>query len=177
MLKVRAVDLDTGPNGNVTYLLVTSNDQPTERFQVERHTGVLRTADVFDREAEIGVTDYRVTVKADVNGSRSEFKDRSRSRQRTGSGQRSRLLYRHGQGRGRITMSTPMMRVRTSEGRVKVKAEDMGTPRLAGFCTFRVRIGDRNDNPPVFNLPHYTTSVEENCPVGRRVKQVRDLDE
>jgi len=61
---------------------------------------------------------------------------------------------------------------RTFEGRVKVKAEDMGRPRLAGFCTLRVRIGDRNDNAPVFNLPHYTTSVEENCPVGRRVKQV-----
>jgi len=113
-LKVRAVDSDTGPNGNVTYSLVKSNDQTTELFQVDRHTGVVRTADVFDREAQIGVTDYRVTVKA----------------------------------------------------------EDMGTPRLAGFCTFRVRIGDRNDNPPVFNLPHYTTSVEENCPVGRRVKQV-----
>jgi len=36
-------------------------------------------------------------------------------------------------------------------------------------------IGDRNDNPPVFNLPHYTTSIEENCPVGRRVKQVYTL--
>jgi len=55
---------------------------------------------------------------------------------------------------------------------VTVKAEDLGTPRLAGFCTFRVRIGDRNDNPPVFNLPHYTTSIEESSAVGRRVKQV-----
>lgn len=95
---MRAVDLDTGSNGNVTYSLVKSNDlQAIERFTVERYTGVVRTADVFDREAQIGVTDYRVTVKA----------------------------------------------------------EDLGTPRLAGFCTFRVRIGDRNDNPPVFNLPYY----------------------
>jgi len=43
-------------------------------------------------------------------------------------------------------------RYATSRTEVTVKAEDMGTPRLAGFCTFRVRIGDRNDNPPVFNL-------------------------
>ena len=111
---MRAVDLDTGPNGNVTYWLVKSTDQTVDLFDVEQHTGVVRTADVFDREAQIGVTDYRVTVKA----------------------------------------------------------EDMGTPRLAGFCTFRVRIGDRNDNPPVFNLPHYTTSIEESSTVGRRVKQV-----
>lgn len=124
---MRAVDLDTGSNGNVTYSLVKSNDQTVERFEVERHTGVVRTVDVFDREAQIGVTDYRVTVKAE-----------------------------EGEGQGRFT----------------VKAEDLGTPRLAGFCTFRVRIGDRNDNPPVFNLPHYTTSIEESSPIGRRVKQV-----
>lgn len=64
-MKVRAVDVDTGSNGNVTYSLVKSNDQTIERFEVERHTGVVRTADVFDREAQIGVTDYRVTVKAE----------------------------------------------------------------------------------------------------------------
>jgi len=84
---------------------------------VERYTGVVRTADVFDREAQIGVTEHRVTVKA----------------------------------------------------------EDLGTPRLAGFCTFRVRIGDRNDNPPVFNLPHYTTSIDESSTIGRRVKQVSSI--
>jgi len=126
---VRAVDLDTGPNGNVTYWLVKSTDQTVDLFDVEQHTGVVRTADVFDREAQIGVTDYRVTVKAEDH-----------------------------QGQGL--------------GHAKVKAEDMGTPMLAGFCTFRVRIGDRNDNPPVFNLPHYTTSIEESSTVGRRVKQV-----
>jgi len=112
--QVEAVDLDVGDNGNVTYSLVRSTDKGIDRFQIDAVTGVVRTADVFDREAKIGVTDLGVTVKA----------------------------------------------------------EDHGAPTLAGFCTFRVKIGDRNDNPPVFNLPHYTTSVEENCPVGRRVKQV-----
>jgi len=79
-LKVRAVDVDRGRNGNVTYSLVKSNDQTSERFQLDRHTGVVRTADVFDREAQIGVTDYQVTVKAEVNRSNG-----SRSRQGTGS--------------------------------------------------------------------------------------------
>lgn len=55
---------------------------------------------------------------------------------------------------------------------VTVKAEDQGNPSLAGFCTFRTKIGDKNDNPPVFNFPHYITSIEESSPVGRRVKQV-----
>jgi hypothetical protein len=60
---VRAVDLDTGQNGNVTYTLVKSSDQGTDRFEIDGVTGVVRTADVFDREAQIGVTDYRITVK------------------------------------------------------------------------------------------------------------------
>jgi len=51
--------------------------------------------------------------------------------------------------------------------------QDRGSPTLAGFCTFRVRIGDRNDNPPVFNLHQYSASIEESSPIGRRVKQVR----
>lgn len=115
---MKAVDLDTGPNGNVTYSLVKSNDQSSDRFDIDPITGIIRTADVFDREAQIGVTDYGITVKA----------------------------------------------------------EDQGSQTLAGFCTFRVKIGDRNDNPPVFNLPHYTTSIEERSMVGKRVKQVYATD-
>lgn len=91
-----------------------SNDQSSDRFEVDPMTGVIRTADVFDREGQIGVTDFQVTVKA----------------------------------------------------------QDQGNPSLAGFCTFRTKIGDKNDNPPVFNFPHYVTSIEESSVVGRRVKQV-----
>ncbi len=56
---------------------------------------------------------------------------------------------------------------------VTVKAEDQGSPSLAGFCTFRVKIGDKNDNPPVFDFPDYETSIEEASPIGKRVMQVR----
>ena len=112
--QVEAVDLDVGDNGNVTYSLVRSTDKGIDRFQIDAVTGVVRTADVFDREAKIGVTDLGVTVKA----------------------------------------------------------EDHGAPTLAGFCTFRVKIGDRNDNPPVFNLHRYSASIEERSPIHRRVKQV-----
>ena len=56
---------------------------------------------------------------------------------------------------------------------VTVKAEDQGSPSLAGFCTFRVKIGDKNDNPPVFDFPDYETSIEEASPIGKRVLQVQ----
>ena len=56
---------------------------------------------------------------------------------------------------------------------VTVKAEDQGSPSLAGFCTFRVKIGDKNDNPPVFDFPDYETSIEEASPLGKRVLQVK----
>ena len=55
---------------------------------------------------------------------------------------------------------------------VTIKAEDEGSPSLAGFCTFRVKIGDRNDNPPVFDLPSYETSLEEGSIIGKKVLQV-----
>ena len=47
-----------------------------------------------------------------------------------------------------------------------------GSPSLAGFCTFRVHIGDKNDNPPVFDFPSYSTSLEERSAIGKRVVQV-----
>jgi len=67
--QVNAVDLDTGANGNVTYSLVKSTDQSSDRFDIDPISGIIRTADVFDREAQIGVTDYGVTVKAEDQGS------------------------------------------------------------------------------------------------------------
>ena len=116
--RVSAEDLDTGDNGNVTYSLVKSNDQSSDRFTIDAITGILRTAEVFDRELKTGVTDYGVTVRA----------------------------------------------------------IDQGRPSLAGFCSFRVKIGDVNDNPPVFDLPDYETSLEENSAIGKRVIQVYATD-
>ena len=113
-----ARDSDTGNNGNVTYSLVKSLDQDSDRFTIDAVQGILRTADIFDREARTGITDYGVTVKA----------------------------------------------------------EDQGAPSLAGFCTFRVHIGDKNDNPPVFDFPSYATSLEEGSPLGKRVLQVYATD-
>ena len=67
--QVHAVDQDVGANGNVTHSLVKSTDQSSDRFDIDALTGIVRTADVFDREAQIGVTDYGITVKAEDQGS------------------------------------------------------------------------------------------------------------
>ena len=112
------MDYDTGANGNVSYSLVRSIDQDSDRFTIEPISGILRTAEVFDREKKSGVIDYGVTVKA----------------------------------------------------------EDHGRPSLAGFCTFRVRIGDINDQPPVFDSTTYETSIEESSQIGKRVIQVYATD-
>ena len=46
-----------------------STDQSSDRFDIDAMSGIIRTADVFNREAQIGVTDYGVTVKAEDQGS------------------------------------------------------------------------------------------------------------
>ena len=111
--QIHATDDDTGNNGNITYSIV--NFQDALKFTIEPNTGVLHTAEVFDRE---DTTDYGVTVKA----------------------------------------------------------EDQGKPRLAGFCSFRVKIGDINDQAPVFDSVRYSTSIEESSIVGTNIIQVYATD-
>ena len=136
-LQVSAEDPDRGANGNVTYSLVKSSQQQVVRFTIDPHTGptrmmtsqvfsltsfafagVLRTAEMFEREGRRGVSEFGVTVRA----------------------------------------------------------EDQGRPSLAGFCSFRVEIGDVNDNAPVFDLPSYSTSVQEDSVIGQQVLQVFATD-
>jgi len=54
VMQVSAIDSDVGSNGNVSYSLVKSTDQGVDRFDIDRMTGIITTADVFDREAKIG---------------------------------------------------------------------------------------------------------------------------
>ena len=63
LTQVSAIDYDTGANGNVTYSLVRSSDHSNDQFYIEPITGVIHTADRFNREAKSGVTDLGVTVK------------------------------------------------------------------------------------------------------------------
>uniref|UniRef100_A0AAY4CGP2 Cadherin domain-containing protein n=1 Tax=Denticeps clupeoides TaxID=299321 RepID=A0AAY4CGP2_9TELE len=47
-----------------------------------------------------------------------------------------------------------------------VQVEDKGEPRRSGYLQVNVTIQDINDNPPVFELEHYQTSVFEDADAG-----------
>ncbi|KAK3581134.1 hypothetical protein CHS0354_033929 [Potamilus streckersoni] len=62
---------------------------------------------------------------------------------------------------------------------VTVRAKDQGYPQsLDSHCIFWVRIGDKNDNAPVFDSPSYSTSISEgSAVVDRRIFAVRARDD
>lgn len=61
---------------------------------------------------------------------------------------------------------------------ITITSTFQGQPQpLDTYCTFWVRIGDVNDNPPVFDSPSYTTSISESSTTkGGRVFAVKALD-
>lgn len=63
---VRAIDADSGQNGDVTYAIETYHDQP-KMFSIDARTGVITTYGRFDREASRYVS---ITVLASDNGYR-----------------------------------------------------------------------------------------------------------
>lgn len=59
---------------------------------------------------------------------------------------------------------------------VTLKATDRGNPPLEGVCSFKVEIGDVNDNPPLFHRSEYHEKVKQDTPVGN-VLRVAASDE
>ena len=55
-----------------------------------------------------------------------------------------------------------------------VIATDGGTPPLSATSLLNVTITDVNDNPPVFSLSSYVTSVKEDEQPGRSILQVSE---
>nr|XP_010336471.1 protocadherin gamma-B2 isoform X13 [Saimiri boliviensis boliviensis] len=66
----------------------------------------------------------------------------------------------------------------TSEYNVTITATDRGKPPLSSSTSVTLRIGDVNDNAPVFHQASYTVHVAENNPPGASIAQVSasDLD-
>uniref|UniRef100_A0AAY4CGQ0 Protocadherin Fat 4 n=1 Tax=Denticeps clupeoides TaxID=299321 RepID=A0AAY4CGQ0_9TELE len=58
-----------------------------------------------------------------------------------------------------------------------VQVEDKGEPRRSGYLQVNVTIQDINDNPPVFELEHYQTSVFEDAAMGSSVLQITATDQ
>lgn len=52
---------------------------------------------------------------------------------------------------------------------VTVVARDSGVPSLSDNMTLVLDVQDINDNPPVFERPHYSATVLESLPVNSQV--------
>ncbi|KAF0763784.1 protein dachsous [Aphis craccivora] len=59
---------------------------------------------------------------------------------------------------------------------VTVIARDSGVPSLSDNMTLVVDVQDINDNPPVFERPHYAATILESLPVNSQIVQVTALD-
>jgi protocadherin-16/23 len=60
--------------------------------------------------------------------------------------------------------------------RLRIRAEDQGTPKKQTICEATVRVLDRNDNDPVFTEQTYQARLRENVPDGTPVKSVVATD-
>ena len=59
-----------------------------------------------------------------------------------------------------------------ADHRLKIRAEDQGSPKKEAICEVTVRVLDRNDNDPVFTEATYEARVKENVPEGTPVRTV-----
>ncbi|CAL1613449.1 unnamed protein product [Knipowitschia caucasica] len=90
------------------------------------------------------------------------------------SGDNSRVTYRLGEHTDRIfniDRNTGQLFVSESLDRelqkihtIRVTAQDSGSPPLETTATLRIRVVDKNDNAPVFVMPHFIFFVPENAP-------------
>ena len=67
-------------------------------------------------------------------------------------------------------------RERISEYNLTLVAEDRGAPPLRTVRPYTVRVGDENDNAPLFTRPVYEVSVRENNPPGAYLATVAARD-
>ncbi|KAM9033570.1 protocadherin-8-like [Sarcophilus harrisii] len=77
-----------------------------------------------------------------------------------------------------VVTAAPLDRERISEYNLTLAAEDRGSPPLRTVRPYTVRVGDENDNAPLFARPVYEVSVRENNSPGAYLTTVvaRDPD-
>ncbi|KAF0878629.1 FAT4 protein, partial [Crocuta crocuta] len=67
-------------------------------------------------------------------------------------------------------------REQTPEYNITITATDRGKPPLSSRCSFTLRVGDVNDNAPIFHQASYLVRVMENNPPGASIAQVSASD-
>ncbi|XP_052897559.1 DE-cadherin-like [Anopheles moucheti] len=59
---------------------------------------------------------------------------------------------------------------------ITVRATDNGQPRLDDICTFKLKILDIDDNPPVFDKVNYEESMRKDLKINGRVATISAMD-
>jgi len=80
---------------------------------------------------------------------------------------------------GRVFTHQPLDRERTAEVRLTLTVRDKDVPTLRDTASVLVRVGDDNDEPPVFRFPtslNDTASVSAGVALGERVARVSAVD-
>ncbi|DAA23989.1 protocadherin-8 isoform X2 [Bos indicus x Bos taurus] len=75
-----------------------------------------------------------------------------------------------------VVTAASLDRERISEYNLTLVAEDRGAPPLRTVRPYTVRVGDENDNAPLFTRPVYEVSVRENNPPGAYLATVAARD-
>nr|XP_058132586.1 protocadherin-8 isoform X2 [Dasypus novemcinctus] len=75
-----------------------------------------------------------------------------------------------------VVTAAALDRERIAEYNLTLVAEDRGAPPLRTVRPYTVRVGDENDNAPLFTRPVYEVSVRENNPPGAYLATVTARD-
>ncbi|XP_037656227.1 protocadherin-8 isoform X2 [Choloepus didactylus] len=75
-----------------------------------------------------------------------------------------------------VVTAAALDRERIAEYNLTLVAEDRGAPPLRTVRPYTVRVGDENDNAPLFTRPVYEVSVRENNPPGAYLATVAARD-
>ncbi|XP_028608552.1 protocadherin-8 isoform X2 [Grammomys surdaster] len=75
-----------------------------------------------------------------------------------------------------VVTAASLDRERIAEYNLTLVAEDRGAPPLRTVRPYTVRVGDENDNAPIFTKPVYEVSVRENNPPGAYLATVAARD-
>ncbi|CAL4152665.1 unnamed protein product, partial [Meganyctiphanes norvegica] len=67
---------------------------------------------------------------------------------------------------GVVTLNKALDREKVAEYKFEVLAWDLGTPSNSQVASVLVKVGDINDNPPIFTNSNYSIVIQENRPVG-----------